>query len=335
MTRPVVTILGTGAWGTALALVLCRKGIGVRMRAHEPAIADELQAERQNVNFLPGFLFPPELQVMYDMDAALDGDGPVVLAVPSTVVRSVLRNVAAARVGGRDWIIATKGLEEGTGLRMSEVVAESLPAAMTTVLAGPSLAREVAEGLPTTVLAASSDEGRATRVRDLFHDASFRVYTNTDVTGVELGTGLKNVIALAAGISDGMGLGSNARGAILTRGLAEIMRLGLALGARRETFLGLAGVGDLVTTCSSPLSRNRTLGEKIGRGTPIAEALASMTQVAEGVPTTRSAVRLSRQRGIEMPIAEQVHRVLFEGVDPRGALRALMMRPPRTEEEEG
>jgi len=183
------------------------------------------------------------------------------------------------------------------------------------------------------VLAASSERSRAERIRDLFHDVAFRVYTNDDVVGVELGTALKNVIALAAGIADGMGLGANARGAILTRGLAEITRLGVALGARPETFLGLAGVGDLVTTCSSPLSRNRTLGERIGRGIPLNEALASMTQVAEGVPTTRSAVLLARRLGIEMPIAEQVARVLFEGLDPREALRALMTRPPRMEGE--
>jgi glycerol-3-phosphate dehydrogenase (NAD(P)+) len=270
---------------------------------------------------------------MYDIEAALEGTASVVVAVPSHVIRSVLASVPRASIAGRDWIIATKGLEEGTGLRMSEVVREALPEARTAVLAGPSLAREVAAGQPTTVLSASDDAECAERVRMLFHDVAFRVYTNDDVVGVELGTALKNVIALAAGIAAGMGLGANAHGALLTRGLAETMRLGEALGARRETFLGLAGVGDLVTTCSSPLSRNRTLGERIGRGVPTAEAIASMTQVAEGVPTTRSAVQLARARGIEMPIAEQVHRVLFEGLDPHEALRALMERPPRMEGE--
>jgi glycerol-3-phosphate dehydrogenase (NAD(P)+) len=331
LTRPPVAVLGTGAWGTALAIVLCRKGISVRMRAHEPEIADDLEGRRENVNFLPGFLFPPELHVMYDIEAALDGTVAAVVAVPSQVIRQVLSSIPASTVPGRDWVIATKGLEEGSGLRMSEVVRAALPGAKITVLAGPSLAREVAAGQPTTVLAASEDAECASRVRDLFHDVAFRVYTNDDLIGVELGTALKNVIALAAGIASGMGLGANAHGAILTRGLAEIMRLGDVLGAKRETFLGLAGVGDLVTTCSSPLSRNRTLGEQVGRGVPMAEALASMTQVAEGVPTTRSAVRLARRYGIEMPIAEQVHRVLFEGVDPREALRVLMERPPRVE----
>jgi glycerol-3-phosphate dehydrogenase (NAD(P)+) len=172
-------------------------------------------------------------------------------------------------------------------------------------------------------------------VRDLFHGPTFRVYTSGDMRGVEIGTSLKNVVALAAGILDGMGLGANAKGALLTRGLAEMTRLGVAMGARRETFLGLAGVGDLVTTCSSPLSRNRSLGEAIGRGAPVNQAMAAMTQVAEGVPTTRSAVDLGRRLGIELPIAEQVARILFEGVDPREALRSLMARPPRTEEEAG
>ena len=218
---------------------------------------------------------------------------------------------------------------------MSEVVEQVWAGAGTCVLAGPSLAREVVAGQPATVLAASNDPQLAVRVRDLFHGQSFRVYTSEDMTGVELGTALKNVVALAAGILDGMGLGANAKGALLTRGLAEMTRLGVALGARRETFLGLAGVGDLVTTCSSPLSRNRTLGETIGRGVPPAQAMAAMTQVAEGVPTTRSALELGQRLGIELPIAEQVARVLFEGVDPREALRALMGRPPRMEEEAG
>lgn len=333
MKEKPVAILGTGAWGTALALVLCRKGISVRMRAHEPEIALDLEARRENVNFLPGFRLPPELHVMYDMEASLDGVASVVVAVPSQVIRPVLASVRGDWVGGRDWIVATKGLEVGTGLRMSQIIREALAGARTAVLAGPSLAREVASGLPTTVLSASEDPECAERVRELFHGAAFRVYTNDDVVGVELGTALKNVIALAAGIAEGMELGANAQGAILTRGLAETMRLGEALGARKETFLGLAGVGDLVTTCSSPLSRNRTLGERIGRGLPTAEAIASMTQVAEGVPTTRSAVQLARARGIEMPIAEQVHRVLFEGLDPREALRALMERPPKMEAE--
>ena len=327
-----VAVIGAGSWGTALAILLAGRGHEVRMRDPDPAVAARLEEERENRNFLPGFRFPSSLHVMYDIRRAVEGTATAVLAVPSQVMRSVVEDVPVDLVAGRDWVSATKGLEEGSGLRMSEVVSQAWPDACAAVLAGPSLAREVAAGHPTTVLAASRDMGCAQRVRDLFHGPSFRVYTSEDMIGVELGTALKNIVALAAGILDGMGLGANAKGALLTRGLAEITRLGVALGARRETFLGLAGVGDLVTTCSSPLSRNRSLGEAIGRGIPPARAMAEMTQVAEGVPTTRSAVALGRRLGIELPIAEQVYCVLFEGLDPREALCRLMARPPRTEE---
>jgi len=326
-------IFGTGAWATALALVLCRRGLRVVLRAHEPGIAEELERAGENSIFLPGFQFPSNLHVVYDMGEALEGSGLAVMAVPSIHLRSVARLIPDRFREGSVWAIATKGLEEGTGMRMSEVLRDLWPEVQPVTLAGPSLAREVAAGKPTTVLSASSDATLAEKVRAAFHGPDFRVYTSGDPIGVELGTSLKNVIALAAGIADGMELGANAKGALVTRGLAEITRLGVAMNARRETFLGLAGVGDLVTTCSSPLSRNRTLGEQIGRGVPVAEAMAGMTQVAEGVPTTRSAVRLARERGVEMPISEQVHRVLFESLDPRDALRGLMERPPRMEEE--
>lgn len=329
------TVIGAGSWGTALSIILARKGIEVAMVDPDPLLASRMETARENANFLPGFCFPPTLHVMYDIQRAVGSAGTVVLAVPSQVFREVVGKVAPLVEPGVDWVIATKGLEIGTGLLMSEVLAEARPDARVCVLAGPSLAREVVGGQPTTVLAASEDPQVAGRVRDLFHGPAFRVYTSGDIRGVEVGTSLKNVVALAAGILDGMGLGANAKGALLTRGLAEMTRLGAAMGAKRETFLGLAGVGDLVTTCSSSLSRNHSLGEAIGRGVPVPDAIAALTQVAEGVPTTRSAVELGRRLGIELPIAEQVGRILFEGVDPREALRALMARPPRTEEESG
>lgn len=331
--RGTVGIIGAGSWGTALGILLAKRGMEVRLRDPDPALVRVMEDARENVNFLPGFSFPQGLRVMYDIRVALEGTDVGVLAIPSQVFRSVVTEIPSEAMEGRDWVIATKGLEEVTGLRMSEVVAELRPAASTAVLSGPSLAREVAAGQPTTVLCASADPGCAARVREVFHGPTFRVYTSADVIGVEVGCALKNVIALAAGIADGMDLGANAKGALLTRGLAEITRLGVAMGARRETFLGLAGVGDLVTTCSSPLSRNRSLGEAIGRGASPAQARAAMTQVAEGVPTTRSAVLLARKLGVEMPIAEQIHRVLFEGQDPKEALRELMRRPPRDEED--
>ncbi len=333
--RRIICIIGAGSWGTALGILLARRGMDVRLRDPDPTLADEMDRARENVNFLPGFSFPQTLHAMYDIRVALEGADVGVLAVPSQVVRTVAGQIPGGEMGERDWVIAAKGLEEGTGLRMSEVVAELRPQARTAVLLGPSLAREVAAEQPTTVLCASTDPACAARVRETFHGPTFRVYTSTDVIGVEVGCALKNVIALAAGIADGMGLGANAKGALLTRGLAEITRLGVAMGARRETFLGLAGVGDLVTTCSSPLSRNRSLGEAIGRGMSPAQARAAMTQVAEGVPTTRSAVLMARKLGVQMPIAEQIHRVLFEGQDPRGALQELMRRPPRDEEDRG
>jgi glycerol-3-phosphate dehydrogenase (NAD(P)+) len=328
-------VIGAGSWGTALAILLARKGIDVAMVDPDPLLASRMETSRENANFLPGFLFPQTLHVMYDMSRAVEASATVVLAVPSQVFRQVVGK-AVPLVGTEvDWVIATKGLEVGSGLLMSEILAEARADARICVLAGPSLAREVVGEQPTTVLAAADDPRVAERVRDLFHGPSFRVYTSGDIRGVEIGTSLKNVVALAAGILDGMGLGANARGALLTRGLAEMTRLGAAMGARRETFLGLAGVGDLVTTCSSPLSRNHSLGEAIGKGVPVPQAIAALTQVAEGVPTTRSAVELGRKLGIELPIAEQVGKILFEGVDPREALRALMARPPRTEEESG
>jgi glycerol-3-phosphate dehydrogenase (NAD(P)+) len=329
-----VGILGAGSWGTALGLTLARKGIEVRLRDPDLRLVQAIQEAGENVNFLPGFPFPPGLRVMYDLHGALAGMDVGVLAVPSQVFREVLAEIPEEDADRCDWVIATKGLEEQSGLRMSEIAREMRPRMRFAVLSGPSLAREVAAEQPTTVLCAAPDPRCSARVRELFHGPTFRVYTSTDVIGVEVGCALKNVIALAAGIADGMGLGANAKGALLTRGLAEITRLGIAMGARRETFLGLAGVGDLVTTCSSPLSRNRSLGEAIGRGTPPAQARAAMTQVAEGVPTTRSAVRLARKLGVEMPIAEQIHRVLFEGQDPKEALSELMQRPPRDEEDE-
>jgi glycerol-3-phosphate dehydrogenase (NAD(P)+) len=328
---PSVAIVGAGSWGSALAVLLAGRGIPVRLRDPDPGVAESMERERENLNFLPGFRFPPALHVMYDLRGALEGASVAVLAVPSRVFRLVVEQIPRDLIPQRDWVVATKGLEEESGLRMSEIVRGIHPDASCAVLAGPSLAREAAAGQPTTVLCAADDAERAARVRKVFHGEAFRVYTSPDVIGVEVGCALKNVIALAAGIADGMDLGANAKGALLTRGLAEITRLGLAMGARRETFNGLAGVGDLVTTCSSPLSRNRSLGEAIGRGIAPDRAESEMTQVAEGVPTTRSAMILSSRLGVEMPIAQQVHRILFEGCDPRVALRDLMARPPRKE----
>jgi glycerol-3-phosphate dehydrogenase (NAD(P)+) len=253
-----------------------------------------------------------------------------VIAVPSHAVRGLVTEISGSNPAV--WVVASKGLEERTCLRMSEVVAETAAApAEVVVLAGPSLAREVALEKPTAVLAASQNPEEARIIQQRFATARFRVYRSEDPLGVELATSLKNVVALAAGIAAGLDLGANTLGALVTRGLAEITRLGLALGARLETFLGLAGVGDLVTTCSSPLSRNHTLGEALGRGQRLEDALRSMTMVAEGVRTAHAAVQLAERVGVEVPIASQVHRILAEGLDARAALDELMTRPLRSE----
>lgn len=325
---PPIQILGAGSWGTTLAIHLARGKVPVRLWARDPEDRTRLARDRENTKYLPGFPFPDFLQVLDE-----DDPGPTmtrVVAAPSHAVRDLVRARGAS--SARTWILATKGLEEQTGLRMSQVlVEEGVPPEGAVVLAGPSLAREVAARQPTALLSACVDVERAREVQQLFSSDRFRVYTTTDVCGVEFATALKNVVALAAGIAAGQELGANALGALVTRGLAEITRLGVSQGACLETFRGLAGVGDLVTTCTSSLSRNHSLGEAIGRGETLEQALQAMTMVAEGVRTTRAAVQLARRVGVEVPIAEQVHRILFEDADVREALHELMTRPLKEE----
>jgi glycerol-3-phosphate dehydrogenase (NAD(P)+) len=325
-----VAILGGGSWGRALAGLLASKGIEVRVSDREPSAAGPL--ERIRSVLAAGGAVEPRLTFHARATEAAAGAATVVFVVPSHAVREVARSVAG-RLGSETVVVsATKGLETTSLMRMSEVLAEELgPGARIAVLAGPSFAAEVARGVPTSVAAASSDEEAAVLVQGLFMSEAFRVYTNPDMAGVEFGGALKNVIAIAAGICDGLGFGDNTRGALVTRGLAEITRLGTALGARRDTFYGLAGVGDLVATCASGLSRNRHVGEEIGRGRTLEEVLSGMSEVAEGVRTTRAALDLARGHGVEMPITEQVHSVLFESKDPRLAIRDLMVRRPRGE----
>ena len=284
---------------------------------------------------MPGFSFPASLRVASEAVPPPPAGLPAVLAPPSHGLRALLESLRSQGTDAtsRAWIIATKGLEEETCLRMSEVHGGVMPeeANSLAVLTGPSLAREVAEGKPAAVLVAARGAAVASEVQSLFSSERFRVYTSDDAIGVEIAGALKNVIALAAGIADGLELGQNARGALLTRGLAEMSRLGHALGARGETFLGLSGMGDLVTTCTSTLSRNHSLGEALGRGRLLEQALAESSMVAEGVRTTRAARLLAARHRVELPIAEQVGRILFEGVDARVALRELMTRPLRSE----
>jgi glycerol-3-phosphate dehydrogenase (NAD(P)+) len=301
---------------------------------HDAERADRIDAARQNDRYLRGVRLPKGVKVTSELRGSLRGVPMVVFVVPSHTVRATAKAAAAAGVSVDAVIVsATKGLEEGTHRRMSEILCEELGCAPERVvaLAGPSHAEEVSRHIPTSVVAAGADVAACEAVQQAFGRPYLRIYTNDDIMGVELATSLKNSIAIAAGILDGAGGGDNTKAALVTRGLSEITRLGTAMGAKPETFSGLAGVGDLVVTCLSRHSRNRRVGEAIGRGEKLEEALSKLGMVAEGVRTTRAAVDLGRERGVELPITEMVHRVLFEGHDPKEAIQMLMTRPPRAE----
>lgn len=330
-----VSILGAGAWGTALAVLLAAKELDVTLWGRDGARIDELRRERQNRRYLPGVPVSERVQVTHDLEGALDGAEAAVFAVPAGALHQICGLAAPYLAAGALVVCATKGMDPETLRRPSEILAADLGSRgarpRIAVLAGPSLAREVARSQPTAVVAAAASEADAIATRDLFHSEAFRVYSNTDVIGVEAGVAVKNVIAIAAGMGDGLGLGDNARGALLTRGLAEMTRFGTRLGARADTFYGLAGMGDLIATCGSRLSRNRHVGEELGRGRPLARILADMVHVAEGVPTTLAVQRLARTLAIEMPITDQVHAVLYERQDVRSMLDTLMSRQPKSE----
>ena len=326
-----VTIIGDGGWGTALALLLHRGGHRVRLWSPFPEYAEQLRRTRENVKFLPGIPLPADVAVTADRaEAAADAEA-VVLATPSEFFTRVLESFAAVLPREADVVSVTKGLDPSTHHRMSEVASVILGHDAIAVLSGPSFAEEVARGLPAAVAVAATDPALAGRMQRLFGGDTFRVYTSDDVIGVELGGALKNVIAIAAGVCDGLELGFNTKAALVTRGLAEITRLGVAGGAHPATFAGLSGVGDLMLTCFGRLSRNRGVGERIGRGESMDTILGGMAQVAEGVRTAATACARAEEAGIEMPIADAVRRLVQERLDPRQALRMLMARDPRPE----
>ena len=331
MNRQRVTVIGDGGWGTALALVLAGKGHAVRMWGAFPDYVDEMRRQRENVKFLKGIPLPEELELCSDLAEAVSGADVLVAAVPTQFMRRVLRRLVRCDERGTPIVSVAKGIENRTLLRPTQIIADVVGRVPLAALSGPSHAEEVARGLPTTVAVASRRAELARRVQQLFMTERFRVYTNTDIVGVELGGAVKNVIAIAAGICDGIGLGDNAKAALLTRGLAEMTRLGLALKARRETFAGLAGMGDLITTCTSPFGRNRSVGMQIGQGRTLKQILADMEQVAEGVRTTQSVRALARRHGVDVPITEQCYRVLFRGKDPLRAVSDLMQRGAKDE----
>jgi len=332
-------IIGDGAMGTLCALLLAQSGRRVRMWSAFEEQARDIRRQRENKRFLPGFPLPETLAVSTDAAQVCDGAGVVVIAVPTRHLRGVLERVKDALPAEALYVSVVKGIERETLLRPSEVFQAAAGGKFTrrggpriVVLSGPCLSREVAAGLPATVVVASNSAKDAEAAREAFSTPYFRVYTNDDPMGVELGGALKNITAIAAGICDGLELGSNAKAALVTRGLVEMTRLGTALGARAETFAGLAGLGDLVTTCASDLSRNHHVGLEIGRGRRLADVLADMGRVeAEGVETTRSVVALASKCGVEMPITQEVYAVLFEGKPAPDALADLMSRRPKSE----
>jgi glycerol-3-phosphate dehydrogenase (NAD(P)+) len=329
-----IAVIGAGSWGTALANLLAKKGLEVILWAYERELVERLQATWVNDLYLPEIKLDCRLQFTAELAAAVTGRQVVVLVSPSQVMRRVVEQLRPYLERDCLLVSAAKGIENDTLLLMSEVLEQVLGGAVASrcaYLSGPSFAREVAAELPTAV-AIAADEGEVARsAQELFHTDYFRVYTNPDVVGTELGGALKNVIALAAGVSDGLGFGHNARAGLITRGLVEMARLGAAKGAQAETFAGLAGMGDLVLTCTGDLSRNRTVGMELGRGRKLGEILSGMRMVAEGVKTTLSAYQLAQQLGVAMPITEQMYRILYADKPPRQAVSELMLRQQRAE----
>jgi glycerol-3-phosphate dehydrogenase (NAD(P)+) len=330
------TVLGAGSWGTALARLLAEKGYPTRLWARRQAMADAIRAQGENEAYLPGFPFPKTLEATADLEYALDGSDLVVCVVPTHGLREVLED-AGPLLGTKAPIVsATKGIELGTLMLISEIFEDVLPESQHRQLAflgGPSFAKEVAARLPTAVSVAGNDSGIVATAQKALTTDRFRVYSTEDVVGVELGGALKNVVAIAAGIGEGLGFGHNTRAGLITRGLAEISRLAIAKGANPLTLAGLSGMGDLVLTCTGDLSRNRNVGLQIGRGKSLTEILGSMQMVAEGVRTTKSAKALADRLDVDMPITQEVYAMLYEGKPPLTAVGDLMARPLRAERE--
>jgi glycerol-3-phosphate dehydrogenase (NAD(P)+) len=323
-----ITVLGSGAWGTSLACLLHQARHAITLWGHDPAQMDNIRRTGRNEPFLPGIAVPKEFTLTHDSAAAVARAELIVAALPSQVFRKVtacLRDFAGIVVS------VTKGIEHDSGLSMCGILAETAPRARPVALSGPTFALEVARGIPTACVAASRNEAVARETQELFHRPMFRVYRSQDIEGVELGGALKNVIAIAAGVSDGLGFGDNSKAALVTRAIVEMRRLGVACGAQAETFAGLSGIGDLTVTCFSKLSRNRGFGERLGRGEKPADISASMVQVAEGVPTARSARALARKHGVETPIIDEVHAMLYEEKNARQALQDLLTRELKAE----
>jgi glycerol-3-phosphate dehydrogenase (NAD(P)+) len=326
-----VAILGAGGMGTALAVLFSGRVRSVQLWARDAAHAAALARARENVRHLPGVRFPEDVTVTQDVGDAAGGANLVVVAIPSAFLRATLEGLKQRIPPAIPVLSVVKGIENATFARPSQIVNQTLGHRPVAVLSGPSHAEELARGLPASVVVGGSDEALNRAVRDTLNHGLFRVYTNPDALGVELAGALKNILGIAAGICDGLGFGDNAKAALLTRGLVEITRFAVNLGAQPATFQGLAGVGDLITTCYSPYGRNRAVGARVGQGEPPGAVLASMVNIAEGVPTTRSVHDQARQRGVELPITHEVYQILFQGKSPRAAVTDLMLRAPKDE----
>jgi glycerol-3-phosphate dehydrogenase (NAD(P)+) len=329
--KPTVAVLGAGSWGTALAAVLARNGAGVTLWGRDPAAIAQMAATRRNARYLPELDLPQQLALSADLGASVAGASVVLIVTPSHAFADLLDAIAPHFGANAGLAWATKGFDPASGRFLHELVAAQLPGAPAAIVTGPSFAREVAQGLPTAVTVHSTTAAFAQQVAQLLHSTHFRAYTGNDVIGAELGGAMKNVLAVATGVADGMQLGLNARAGMITRGLNEMLRLGAAIGARPETLMGLAGLGDLVLTCTGDLSRNRRLGLALGRGVALAQAVAEIGQVVESLETVDTIMRLATSHGVELPIAGAVQRVLHEEITPAEGLRQLLAREQKPE----
>jgi len=327
-----IAVIGDGGWGTTLAVHLAKKGFPVTLWGAFAENIRQIQRNRVNQKFLPGIPIPPNVQATADLGLAIKTSDLIVLAVPSQYLSGVLKKIRRLPLDDKTFLSVAKGIDTKSLLRMSQIIHKELGPVHLAVLSGPNIAMEVAKGIPSTAVIASSNGRLAKALQEIFNSDYFRVYRNTDIIGVELGGSLKNVIAIACGVCDGLGFGSNTKAAILTRGLVEIARLGNAMGGKVATFSGLAGLGDLVTTCNSPQSRNRYVGEQLGKGKPMKEILAAMNnRVAEGVETVKAVIKLSKKHKIPLPIAEEVYNVIYKSKSAQSAVRDLMTRKTKAE----
>jgi glycerol-3-phosphate dehydrogenase (NAD(P)+) len=325
-----ISIIGSGAWGTTLSILAAENGHNVILWSYEKDVTDHVNKTRENIKYLNGFQLPQNIEATSDIKKAADCE-IIIFATPSQWLRETSQNISRFVKEGTIILSAVKGLEVETQKRMSTVITEEISTGLISVISGPNISKEIARGLPAATVVASAGIETAMMIQRILNSKRFRVYTNNDVIGVELGGALKNVIAIAAGVVDGLMLGNNAKSALIVRGIAEIMRLGVALGGKSETFSGLSGIGDLITTCESTLSRNHQVGVEIAKGRKLNDIIKKMYDVAEGVPTAKAARELSRKMKIKMPITEEVYSVLYEGKDPFTAISSLMQRELKNE----